>query len=189
MAKSRSGNDHGLQNAQRELAALRAELPPEEVKDYELTGPEGGRTRLSEMFGGRSDLIVVHNMGRSCPYCTLWADEYNGVYAHLKNRTPFVVTSPDLPEEQAEFAKGRGWRFPMYSVKGTSFAQDMGFYAESGPMPGYQPGVSTFHRAADGQMERVAQAPFGPGDSFCGVWHYLDLLKDGADGWGPKFQY
>ena len=178
-----------LQRAQEELTRLRAERPAEEVKDYTLTGPGGAELSLGEMFGERDDLIVVHNMGRSCAYCTLWADEFNGVLPHLMDRTRFVVTSPDLPDEQVAFAEERGWKFPMYSVDGTSFAADMGFHTQEGPYPGYQPGVSSFHKRADGGIERVAHATFGPGDTYCGFWHYLDLLKDREDGWSPKFKY
>ncbi len=26
-------------------------------------------------------------------------------------------------------------------------------------------------------------------ETYCGVWHILDLLEKGADGWKPKFSY
>src|SRR4249920_2536188 len=45
----------------------------------------------------------------------------NGVYDHLRNRAAFVLSSPDAPERQRQFAAGRGWRFPMISYEGTSF--------------------------------------------------------------------
>jgi predicted dithiol-disulfide oxidoreductase (DUF899 family) len=35
------------------------------VEDYELTGPEGVKVRLSELFGDRKDLIVIQNMGKT----------------------------------------------------------------------------------------------------------------------------
>ena len=141
------------------------------------------------MFGNRTDLIVVHNMGRSCPFCTLWADEFNGVLAHLEDRAPFVVTSPDSPESQAQFAISRGWNFKMYSTEGTRFAEEMGFYDSEGARAGFMPGVSTFSRDADGGITRVASSFFGPGDPYCGVWHVMALLKDGVDDWAPKFEY
>ena len=61
------------------LAQLKRERDAEPVDDYELSGP-AGKVRLSELFGDKNDLIVVHNMGKSCPYCTLWADGFNGVF-------------------------------------------------------------------------------------------------------------
>ncbi|MGE5721798.1 MAG: DUF899 family protein [Sphingomonadales bacterium] len=163
-------------------AALRA-TPPEPVEDYVFAGPDGP-VRLSQLFGDKKDLFVIHNMGRGCVYCTMWADGFNGVYDHLSNRAAFVVSSPDAPEVQREFAASRGWRFPMVSHAGTTFAADMGFYGNGG----WQPGVSAFRRTEQG-IERVSDTELGPGDDFCSVWHFLDLLPEGAGGWTPKFRY
>ena len=88
-----------LRRAQQELAGLRRHLPPEPVKDYELKGP-GGPVRISEMFGDKDDLILVHNMGAGCPFCTMWADEFSGALRHLESRAAFVVVSPDSPSVQ-----------------------------------------------------------------------------------------
>jgi predicted dithiol-disulfide oxidoreductase (DUF899 family) len=165
------------------LAELKRELPPQEVRDYTLQSQKGP-VKLSELFQGKPDLIVIHNMGRGCTYCTLWADGFNGVHQHLENRAGFVVVSPDALEVQGEFASSRGWTFPMASGQGSTFIEDMGFKSEKGWMPG----VSTFYRDK-GKILRVAQAPFGPGDPFCGVWHLLALLKNGPGDWHPKYAY
>jgi predicted dithiol-disulfide oxidoreductase (DUF899 family) len=175
----------------REIEALRKKMrdaqaaaPPEEVKDYVFKRPEGGTVRLSELFGAKADLFVIHNMGRSCPYCTLWADGFNGVYHHLSNRAAFVVSTPDAPEVQRQFAGSRNWVFPMVSHQGTTFAEDMGYRGEDGWMPG----VSVFRRDG-GRILRLSDAPFSPGDDFCAVWHFFDLIPEGAAGWQPKFAY
>ena len=178
-----------LDEARRRLVKLRRQLPPEPVKDYELKDA-GGRVRLSEMFGGNDDLILVHNMGTGCSNCTMWADEFNGVCQHLQSRAAFVVVSPDSPEVQRAFARKRGWRFPMYSAEGTTFTDDMGFrWEEEAFLSGHQPGVSVFRKNADRTIVRVAKDSFGPGDLYCGVWHLFDLLPDGAAGWDPLFEY
>ncbi len=39
----------------------------EEVKDYSLTDSRGGKVALSDLFGEKDDIILIHNMGRSCP--------------------------------------------------------------------------------------------------------------------------
>ena len=67
------------------MRETRAATEPEEVADYVFTNCDGS-VHLSELFGGKPDLIVIHNMGASCPSCTLWADGFNGVYDHLVNR-------------------------------------------------------------------------------------------------------
>jgi predicted dithiol-disulfide oxidoreductase (DUF899 family) len=166
------------------LAELKRRMPREPVKDYDLAG-WNGPVKLSGLFGGKSDLIVIHNMGRGCRYCTLWADGFNGVAEHLGNRAAFVVCSPDSTDVQKEFAAGRKWRFPMVSGKDSPFIQDMGFRSEKSWMPG----VSTFRRGTDGKIERVAKASFGPFDAFCGAWHLVALLADGVNDWEPQYRY
>ena len=159
-------------------------IEPEEVKDYALSRAGGGAVKLSELFGGNDTLFVIHNMGASCSYCTLWADGFNGVFDHLRNRAAFVLVSPDSPEQQQKFASSRGWRFPMASCQGTTFAQDMGYWRDNHPVPG----VSVFKREG-GRILRVADTSFSPGDDFCSVWHFFDLIPEGSDGWQPKYQY
>lgn len=170
----------------RKIAELRRNIEPEEVPDYSLKGWEGQQITLSSLFGDRNRLILIHNMGRNCAYCTMWADGFNGVLPHLKSRAAFVVTSPDSPEVQREFAQSRNWRFPMYSVEGTTLFADLGFTDENGqPMPG----VSVMTKEADGKLYRVGRAEFGPGDDYCAVWHFLELFPKGVDGWEPRFSY
>ena len=178
-----------LEEAQQKVAELRRRLPHEAVSDYALQGRDGP-VKLSALFGEKEELILVHNMGSGCSYCTMWADNFNGVAHHLQDRAAFVLVSPDSPAAQQAFARGRGWRFPIYSAAGSSFTADMGFEsAEGGAMSGYQPGVSVFHKKEDGSMTRVAKDHFGPGDPYCGAWHLFNLLPDGWDGWNPQFDY
>jgi predicted dithiol-disulfide oxidoreductase (DUF899 family) len=166
------------------LAAMKRKLKRELIPDYVLSTSEGP-VRLSKLFGAKKDLIVVHNMGRQCRYCTMWADGFNSLYPHLADRAAFVVVSPEPPAAQEEFAATRGWRFPIASGHGSTFIQAMGFMpAPDDP----QPGVSTFQRV-QGKIYRVASAPFGPFDPFCSAWHFFALLGDGVDGWEPKYRY
>lgn len=168
------------------LAEVRRGTPRVVVKDYQLLESDGSPVRLSGLFGDKSDLLVVHNMGRSCPYCTLWADGFNGVVDHLTSRAAVAVVTPDEPETMARFAAGRGWRFRMASGRGSEFTRDMGMEPEPGK---YWPGASGFRRRDDGVIERVTCATFEPGDDFCSVWHLFELLADGANGWQPRYSY
>jgi len=165
------------------MRAVQAEMEPQVVQDYVFSTPDGPR-KLSELFGGKEDLILIHNMGTKCSSCTLWADGFNGVYPHLVDRAAFVVTSPDSPAVQQEFAKSRKWRFPMVSHEGTSFAADMGYRTPEGR---FRPGVSVF-RKEDGKLLRFNNAGFQPFDDFCAVWHLFDLLPGDSE-WSPKFNY
>lgn len=155
------------------------------VDDYIFKDWDDKDVRLSSLFGSNKDLILIHNMGRQCPYCTMWADGFNGVLDHLKDRAAFVVVSPDSPQTQKAFATSREWKFKMLSAKGSSFNKDMGFESKDEA----QPGVSVFQKTRDGKILRVAKDEFGPGDHYCVVWHFFDLLPNGANGWSPKFKY
>ena len=178
-----------LGRAQQRLASLRRQVPPEPVRDYELEGPVGP-VRISEIFGDRNDLILIHNMGAGCPFCTMWADEFNGALRHLESRAAFAVVSPDSPRVQQGLARKRGWHFDMYSAEGTTFFRDMGFQQGDGDqVSGYKPGVSVFHKGEDGAVVRVSKDAFGPGDLYCGVWHLFDLLADGPGDWSPQLEY
>lgn len=165
------------------LGAMKRKLPLEEVEDYEFEGWSGPE-RLSDLFGAHKDLIVVHNMGASCRFCTLWADGYNGLTPHLENRTAFAVCSPDKPAAQKKFAAGRGWKFHMISGGKNSFAKDMGYQKGDDPWPG----VSTFLKKGK-KIYRVATAPLGPFDPFCAIWPLFDLLAGGVKGWEPQYKY
>lgn len=178
-----------LQEAKQRMVELSRRIGPERVEDYELQGREG-RVRLSEMFGDKQDLILIHNMGYECPYCTMWADEFQGVLRHLQDRAAFVVVSPNSVEIQQSVRRKRGWTFEMYSAEGTSFIRDMGFESDGVSYnSNAMPGVSTFRKNADGSIDRVARDFFGPGDLYCGAWHLFDLLADGAGDWEAKLEY
>lgn len=153
----------------------------EVIEDYTLLQSNGKEIRLSELFGTRDDLIIVHNMGKSCGYCTMWADGFNGLYDYLNSRAAFVVCSPDSPDVQREFADERDWTFPMVSADGSSFIEDLGFKEDDR----YRPGVSTFYREDDGTIKRVASRRFGPFDDYNPVWNLFGILRDGVDDWQP----
>lgn len=144
-----------------------------DVKDYALRSSDGNEVKLSEMFGDNKYLFLVHNMGKSCSYCTLWADGFSGITYFMEKKAAFGVVSPDAPEVQKEFADSRGWKFKMYSSEGSDFTKDMGYFTEAGA---YWPGVSVFHKQADGSIRRISKDFFGPGDFYSSPWHFFDLL-------------
>jgi predicted dithiol-disulfide oxidoreductase (DUF899 family) len=176
-----------IQNLRQELTEARRTAPPEPIGDYDLTRPTGEAVHLSDFFGDKDDLIVIHNMGTGCSYCTLWADGFVSMLPHLQDRAGFVVVTPDSPTVQRAFATSRNWTFPMASAEGTSFFADLGFDGGDGKSP--QPGFSALHRNADGTIERTGRDDFGPGDDYAPIWHFFDALKDGTDGWEPKYRY
>ena len=164
-----------------ELAKARKDSAPEPVEDYTFVG-DAGEVKLSEMFGDKSELLLVHNMGKSCNYCTLWADGLTAMYPHLSRRCAFVLVSPDEPSVRQAFAAERGWNYPTFTDADNRFTDDMGFVHDGH----VQPGVSAFHKNSDGSIVRTGSDMFGPGDDYCSVWPLMDLLHGGADGWEPR---
>ena len=174
-----------IRRKKEQLAKLRWKNPGQEVSDYLLM--QGSRpVKLSQLFGKKGELILIHNMGVSCPYCTLWADGFNGILQHLQDRAAFAVESPDRPATQSAFAKKRGWKFRMVSSLGTSFRGDMGYQNKEGDP---WPGVSVFTKDRGGKIRQMSNTGFGPGDNYCNLWDLFDLLPGGAGKWTAQFKY
>jgi predicted dithiol-disulfide oxidoreductase (DUF899 family) len=181
--------DQEIREKRKQYVELAKELCGEDIKDYSLKTYEDNDILLSEIFGDKDDLILIHNMGRDCAYCTLWADGFNHLTPHFENRAAFAMVSPDSPQVQHEFSSSRNWQFRMISGEGSTFIEDMGFKFEDEDNSWWMPGVSIFRKSDDGKISRVSKDFFGPGDVYCSLWHFLDLLQDGVGEWQPQFKY
>ena len=161
----------------------------EEVQMYIFKDIDGKEISILELFGDKEELIVVHNMGKSCPYCTLWADGFSSSTSHFQNRFAFALTTPNDYETMREFAKDRGWKFPYYSASESSFIEDMGFtFIGENEKRRYWPGFTSFLRKGD-KVYRVACDTFGPGDFYSPVWGMIDMLHHSDKEWHPKLSY
>ncbi|MEC9372776.1 MAG: DUF899 family protein [Planctomycetota bacterium] len=154
------------------------------VENYRLKRPDGASVALADLFGDKRDLLLIHNMGRGCAYCTLWADGFNSHYPYYADRAAFVLASPDEPATLTEFSASRGWRFPTVSIHGSTIAKDLGFEPEPGK---FWPGVSALRKDDNGSIRRSGMSHFGPGDDFCPVWPMFDLLEEGPNDWAPRY--
>jgi len=112
-----------------EVNAARRSLPMVEItEDYTLDGPEG-KVTLTELFDGRSQLIVYHAMfdpddDALCPACSFWMDGV-GDLTHLYARDTTLVFASIAPLEKLEaYQKRMGWDLPWYSSHGSSFNYD-----------------------------------------------------------------
>lgn len=172
-----------LERVTGELNALQMQAGAMDVKDYTLLDHEGNPHKLSELFGEYDQMVLIHNMGFACKYCTLWADGFNGIWRHVESgnygtRAKFLLVSNDPPKQQRAGALQRGWEFTMVSAQGTSMFADMGFVGEK--PDDWQPGVSTLKLHPGGRITRHARADFGPGDMYCSLWHLFALLPSAA---------
>jgi predicted dithiol-disulfide oxidoreductase (DUF899 family) len=129
-----------------ELARKRQELPWVAVeKDYSFETDEGTKT-LSELFDGRSQLLVYHFMfGPSvegwpeagCPGCSYTADSLDVAVEHLPHHDVTFVAVSRAPLEQLHAYKQRmGWSFPWVSYGGSDFNLDFGAFTEEGRRTG-----------------------------------------------------
>ncbi len=175
-----------LNAAKKKQAELLKKAAVMEVEDVGLRSLDGGDMKLSDLFGGMSDLIVIHNMGGGCRWCTLWADGFRGHAEHLMSRTAFALLTPDEPAKAKAFIEPRGWNYPVACYGDSGLSKTLGFEPEPGQ---YWPGFSALHKDDAGNITRVGMGIFGPGDDFCPVWPFFEQLKDGLNGWEPQYSY
>ena len=165
------------------LAALRAASTGSEVKNYSFDTLSGGISLLN-LFGENKKLLVIHNMGQSCRYCTLWGDGLNGFVPHIESTMGLVLVSLDKPVVQRRFANSRGWRFNLASHGGGEYIQDQTVMAGEDNMPG----AVTYERRGD-QIFRMNSCVFGPGDLYCSIWPLLGMAGMSEGDWTPQYKY
>lgn len=165
------------------LNELRKTNTGNEVRNYTFTTLDGD-VSLLDLFGEHDRLLVIHNMGQGCRYCTLWADGLNGFLPHLESAMSVVLVSKDAPEAQRRFANSRSWRFRLASHGGGPYIQ------EQTVMDGDNntPGAVVYEREGDPIM-RKNSAVFGPGDLYCSIWNLLGMAGLGAADWTPQYHY
>ena len=166
-----------------ELGALRKASAGEPTPNYAFE-TLAGETTLKDLFGGEERLLVIHNMGQGCRYCTLWADGFNGLLPHLESALAVVLVSKDPPETQRRFANSRGWRFRLASHRGGAYIQEQGVFGEAENYPG----AVVYQREGERILRKNA-CVFGPGDLYCALWPLLGMAGlDGGD-WTPQYRY
>jgi predicted dithiol-disulfide oxidoreductase (DUF899 family) len=113
-----------------ELARLRQDLPWVRVdKDYRFDTDEGTAS-LSDLFRGRSQLLVYHFMyapefTAGCPNCSAIADGFDGSVVHMANHDVTLCAVSRAPLARLQVYKRRmGWSFPWASSFGTDFNYD-----------------------------------------------------------------
>ena len=187
---SSDASDADIEGLERQIATLTAELnaarrasPGREVPDYPVW-TLSGEARLSDLFAGANRLLVIHNMGQGCRYCTLWADGINGFLPHLESAMAVALLSRDDPETQRRFANSRGWRFRLASHRGGDYIQEQSASPGHHNMPG-----AVLYEKEGGRILRKNAVVFGPGDMFCPAWNFLAMAGLAVDDWMPQFSY
>ncbi len=170
-------------------------------KRYVFEGPDGEEA-LSDLFGGRSQLIVYHFMlgpkwVEGCPSCSYVADHFDGMLPHLARRDVTLAAVSRAPySEIAAFQRRMGWRFKWMSSFGSEFngdfhvsftpdelASNRAYYNyASGRFPKEEaPGASVFYKDATNSVFHTYSAYARGLDILVGTYNFLDLVPKGRD--------
>src|SRR5262249_20201739 len=122
--------EKALTHARDALSKKRRELPWVKVdKTYTFDTAQGHKT-LSDLFDGRSQLIVYHFMmgpdwEEGCPGCSFLSDHVDGALVHLAQRDVSYVAVSRAPLEKIDAFKRRmGWKFRWVSSFRSDFNYD-----------------------------------------------------------------
>ncbi len=189
-AHTKAGDE--LSRARRQLPWLRVE------KVYTFDTPEGKQT-LSELFAGKSQLIVYHFMfgpdtETPCRSCSFWSDHFAPAAAHLAARDVRLVaiSRGPLPKLQA-FARRMGWTHPWVSSAHSDFNYDFDVSFRVADVEAAQAqynfeptqsamerhGVSVFAKDDAGAVFRTYSAYARGAEVMNGTYQMLDLAPKG----------
>ena len=188
-------------NRQRDaLSAARRNLPWVKVdQEYVFDGPKGKET-LSDLFEGRSQLIVYHFMlgpgwEEGCKSCSYLADHFDGANWHLPHRDVTLAVISRAPLAEIEpYQKRMGWRFKWLSSHGNDFnfdyhvsatedekAKEKMFYNYKTDelMSDEMPGLSVFYQDDKGDVFHTYSTYARGLDILVGAYNFLDLTPLG----------
>jgi len=204
--------EKALTRAHDALSAERRQLPMVRVgKNYEFDTPAGRKT-LSELFDGRSQLMIYHFMmgpdwTEGCASCSFLADHIDGSVVHLAHRDVTLVAVSRAPLADLEaFRKRMGWRFTWASSFGSEFNYDYGVSFTAQQLASGRgiynfdklrfpldeaPGLSVFYQPQSGddagEVFHTYSTYARGGEAVIGAYHYLDFAPKGRDEDGLAF--
>jgi predicted dithiol-disulfide oxidoreductase (DUF899 family) len=184
------------------LAARRRALPWVKVtQPYTFDSPHGP-VSLSDLFEGRSQLVVYHFMfgpgwGEGCKSCSFVADHLAATVVHLQARdVTFTAVSRAPLSEFTPFKQRLGWSFNWVSSHGNSFNFDyhVSFTEEemSRGSVDYNygrvafpveeaPGLSVFAKDAQGDVYHTYSTYSRGLEALIGTYTVLDLVPKGRN--------
>lgn len=173
-------------------------------KEYLFDTPHGRQT-LTELFAGRSQLIVQHFMlgpgwEAGCDGCSFLADHMAGALPHIENHdVKFVAVSRAPLAEIQRFQRRMGWPFTWVSSFGSSFNSDYNVSVtqqdiDAGKTFSYNfaepiqpenememPGLSAFFKDETGVIYHTYSTYGRGGDRLITAYNYLDLTPRGRN--------
>jgi len=191
-----------LTDLQEKIAEERRALPWVKItKEYVFDTPRGKKT-LSQLFDGRSQLIVYHFMygpdwKEGCVGCSFLADHIDGANQHLMHHDVTLMAVSRAPlEKLLAYEKRMGWKFPWASSAGSDFNYDFhvsftkdqiakgnatyNFEPYSGDMEDLH-GTSVFIKDKDGAIYHTYSAYARGDERSLGTYMWLDITPNGRN--------
>ncbi len=170
-------------------------------KSYIFDGPVGP-VSLSDLFSGRSQLIIKHFMfgpdwSEGCVGCSFECDHVEGALQHLLHHdVSYAAVSRASIDRIESYRRRMGWGFPWVSSLRNDFNQD--FHVSFSPEEvrsgkayyNYEQrpvgsdelsGRSVFYKDASGTIFHTYSAFARGGEAFLGAYAYLDITPKGRN--------
>lgn len=190
------------------VSAARRALPRIRIdKDYVFDTSSGKQT-LSELFRGRSQLIVKHFMlapgqVEGCVGCSFESDHVDGALKHLERHDVAYVAMARAPLAEIEaYQRRMGWLFHWVSSFGSDFNYDFdvsytpeqlakgeafyNFENIASPLEDLS-GFTVFEKDADGAIYQTYSSFGRGGEEVLGTYMFLDMTPKGRNETGPAF--
>ena len=175
--------------AQDALNARRRRLPMTLIDRPCTFGSTRGELQFADLFEGRPQLIIYHNMlapgsDHVCPGCSYYCDHVGNLDHLHARRTTFAVVARATVAEIERVKSRLGWSFPWYSCFGTTFHKD---FVES---EGESFGLSVFIRRGNDIYQTYFTSGRGV-EQPCNTFGLLDVTpwgrqetwEDSPEGW------
>ena len=187
------------------LAAERRRLPMVRIEENYVFEDAHGKCRFSDLFEGRTQLIVYHFMfdpewNEGCPGCTGLIDEMGDLSLLAQRDTTFVLVARAPIAKLEAYRQKRGWNRPWYSSFGNAFNYDFHVTQDETVRPvdynyrskaemiargrpdefkGEVPGLSVFFRTAEGTIYHTYSAFARGVESLTDSYALLDVTPFG----------
>jgi predicted dithiol-disulfide oxidoreductase (DUF899 family) len=197
-----------LTRARDAVSEERRKLPWVKVeKEYLFDTVDGPKT-LTELFAGRSQLIVYHfmwrhDLGAGCVGCSFLCDHIDGANQHLSQHDVSLVVASRAPLDVLQAFKQRmGWRFPWVSSYDSDFNFDhhVSFrpeelasgeifynYRKTQASIDELSGISVFFTNEEGEIFHTYSSYGRGNEEILGAYMFLDLTPKGRAENGPNF--
>jgi predicted dithiol-disulfide oxidoreductase (DUF899 family) len=201
-------NEKKLTRLRDQLIVERRELPWVKIDRTYLFDTPTGKQTLSDLFDGRSQLIVKHFMlgpdwEAGCIGCSFGADHVDGALKHVEHHDVSFVAVSRAPLARIEAYKKRmGWKFRWVSSHESDFNYDYNVsFTEQDKAKGkvfynyevqdYQsdelPGSSVFYKDEAGDIFHTYSVYARGGEGGIGAYNMLDMTPKGRNENGPYY--